>query len=139
MKILKEMKIDKKSLAYTGILDEIKNWLVFLPLIAELSGDAMRERHWNSIRKKIGINFPDPVTLKLKDIYNLSLEKFKDDVEEVCEQSKQEAKMEKNLAKLKETWTVIEFVFTQMKDSEVHTIKLSEDDFELLEEHQMMV
>jgi dynein heavy chain len=47
--------------------------------------------------------------------------------------------MEKNLAKLKETWTSINFVFTQMKDSEVSTIKLSEDDFELLEENQMMV
>jgi len=50
VKILKDMKIDKKSLAFVGISDELKKWLLFLPLIADLSGDAMRERHWNLIR-----------------------------------------------------------------------------------------
>jgi len=37
MKKLKDMKIDKKANAYQGILEEIKKWLVFLPLIAELA------------------------------------------------------------------------------------------------------
>jgi dynein heavy chain len=55
MKILKDMKIDKKANAYQGILDEIKKWLVFLPLIAELADDAMRERHWDMIKAKVGV------------------------------------------------------------------------------------
>jgi dynein heavy chain len=45
-KTLKEMKVDKKANAYNGILEEIKKWLLFLPLIAELRDPAMRERHW---------------------------------------------------------------------------------------------
>ena len=54
MKILKDMKIDKKANAYQGILDEIKKWLVFLPLIAELADNAMRPRHWENIKQKVG-------------------------------------------------------------------------------------
>jgi len=36
MKTLKDMKVDKRANAYNGILEDIKKWLVFLPLIAEL-------------------------------------------------------------------------------------------------------
>ena len=46
MKKLKEMKVDKRSNAYMGILDEIKVWMVFLPLIEELGDPGMKDRHW---------------------------------------------------------------------------------------------
>ena len=46
-KTLKEIKVEKKANAYIGILDDIKKWLVFLPLIAELAEEAMRPRHWD--------------------------------------------------------------------------------------------
>lgn len=36
-KTLKDMKVDKRCNAYVGILEEIKKWLVFLPMIAELA------------------------------------------------------------------------------------------------------
>ena len=52
-KTLKEMKVDKKCNAYLGIQDEVKKWLVFLPLIAELRDDAMRDRHWKMIKDKV--------------------------------------------------------------------------------------
>lgn len=52
-KTLKEMKVDKKANAYNGILEEIKKWLIFLPLIAELRDPAMRERHWQKLRDKV--------------------------------------------------------------------------------------
>jgi len=52
-KTLKEMKVDKRCNAYIGVFEEIKKWLQFLPLISELRDPAMRERHWDSIRKKV--------------------------------------------------------------------------------------
>jgi dynein heavy chain len=52
MKALKDMKVDKRANAYVGILDEIKKWLVFLPLIADLAEKAMRPRHWDDLKKK---------------------------------------------------------------------------------------
>jgi dynein heavy chain len=50
---LKEIKVDKKCNAYLGIQDEIKKWLIFLPLISELRDDAMRPRHWKAIKDKV--------------------------------------------------------------------------------------
>jgi len=43
--------------------------------------------------------------------------------------------MEKTLKKLDETWRVVEFMFTQHKDTDIHLMKLTEEDFEMLEEN----
>jgi dynein heavy chain len=115
MKTLKDMKVDKRANAYLGILEDIKKWLVFLPLIAELRDQAMRERHWNAIRTKVKANFVVDSNLLLSDIYNLNLGDYKEDVEEITDQARQEAKMEKTLAKLNEIWKDIKFEFTQHK------------------------
>ena len=81
---IREMKVDKKSNTYMGVLDEIKKWLVFLPMIQELRDEAMRDRHWDMIRAKVG-NFADPNTLKLSDVFDLNLNKYQDDVLDVTE------------------------------------------------------
>jgi dynein heavy chain len=57
MGTLKNMKVDKRCDAYDGLMKEIKKWLVFLPLIGELRNDAMRDRHWDMIRKLVGSEF----------------------------------------------------------------------------------
>jgi dynein heavy chain len=135
-KTLKEMKVDKKTNAYNGLLEEIKKWLLFLPLIAELRDPAMRERHWNKLRDKVNVQFVVDAKLTLRDIYNLNLNKYAEDVEETTDQAKQEAKMEKTLTKLNETWKDIKFNFDMHKGSDVQMFKLSEENFEMLEENQ---
>lgn len=132
-KILKDMKVDKRANAYNGILEENKKWLIFLPLIGELRSPSMRERHWDMIRAKVKSNFRVDDKLTLNDVYALNLQNYKEDVEEVTDQANQEAKMEKNLVKLEENWKDIKFEFTQHKNTDVYTIKLSDDNFDLLE------
>lgn len=138
-KTLKDMKVDKRCNAYLGIIEEIKKWLIFLPLIAELADKDMRERHWNDLKKKIKANFTIDENLLLKDIYDLNLGKYQEDVEEITDQARQEAKMEKTISKLKETWKDICFEFQPHKDSGVQMIKLSEENFDMLEENQQSV
>lgn len=139
MKSLKDMKVDKKANAYAGILEEIKKWLVFLPLIAELADPAMRDRHWADLKVKVGQEFTIDDNLLLRDINNLNLGKYQDDVEEITDQAKQESKMEKTLAKIDEAWVDVLFDFTQHKDTNVHMIRLSEENFDMLEENQVSV
>jgi hypothetical protein len=43
--------------------------------------------------------------------------------------------MEKTLAKLEETWKEIKFEFTQHKGTDVYHIRLSDENFDLLEEN----
>jgi dynein heavy chain len=133
------MKVDKKCNAYIGILEEIKKWLKFLPLCGQLRDEAMRERHWDMIRKKCGVEFSITKETQLKEIYDLELGKIGEDVEEICDQATQEAKMEKTLKTIAETWVGIEFVFRAHKGSDVQMLGLDEENFEMLEEHQTNV
>jgi dynein heavy chain len=85
LKTLKEMKVDKRCNAYTGILEEIKKWLVFLPLVGQLRDPSMRDRHWDMIRQKAKSDFVINDKLVLKMIYDLNLGAIADDVEEITD------------------------------------------------------
>ena len=69
----------------------------------------------------------------------LELHRFTDDVGEVVDRAQKEDKMEQTLAKLNVTWASIEFVFTQHRDSPVYLISMKEEDFECLEDNQLVV
>lgn len=99
----------------------------------------MRDRHWDALKEKVGVQFTIDDNFLLKDIYALELGKYQEDVEEITDQAKQEAKMEKLLGKLEDIWKDICFEFTPHKDSGVQMIKLSEENFDMLEEHQVSV
>jgi dynein heavy chain len=88
LKTLKDMKVDKKANAFAGILEDLKKWMVFLPLIAELAEKAMRPRHWDMVKEKVGVQFTIDDNLLLRDIYNLNLGKYQEDVEEITDQAK---------------------------------------------------
>ena len=136
-KSLKEFKVDKRCNTYLGIIEEIKKWLVFLPLIAELADKDMRDRHWDSLKKKINADFTIDDNLQLRDIYELNLGKYQEDVEEICDQARQEAKMEKTLHKLEATWKDICFDFKEHKTQgdKVMLIGLCEENIDMLEEN----
>jgi hypothetical protein len=55
-KTLKDSKSDKKCNAYLRKLEDIKKWLVFLPVIAKLRDDLMRDRHWKAFKLKFSRN-----------------------------------------------------------------------------------
>lgn len=47
--------------------------------------------------------------------------------------------MEVALRKLEETWTRVQFQFLKHKDTPINTIKMAEEDFEALEDNQVLV
>ena len=47
--------------------------------------------------------------------------------------------MEQALKKITSTWVNLEFQFAQHKDTDIYMIKLSEEDFETLQDHQLQV
>ena len=67
------------------------------------------------------------------------MNKFQADVEEITDQARQEAKMEKTLLKLEETWKDIEFDFNKHKETDIMLIRMSDENFEMLEENQVNV
>ncbi len=92
-------------------------------------------RHWKKIKDTVKKEFEVNDQLELQTIWDLKLFDFKDGIEEITDQSKQELKMEKNLNKIIEFWKDIQFELIQHKNTDVHTLKVSEENFETLEEH----
>jgi dynein heavy chain len=130
--------IDKRSNAFVGITDELKKWATFLPLLGELKDPSMTtedHRHWKKLKDLVKKEFEVTPTLELEVIWDLKLFDFKDGIEDITDQSKQELKMEKALKKIIDFWRDIEFELVQHKNTDIHTLKMSEDNFETLEEH----
>ena len=125
--------------AYRGLDASVKNFLTSVPLVADLRSPAMRDRHWEQLMDTTGVRFTIDDNFKLDDLLALELHKFEEEVGEIVDRAQKEEKMEQSLAKLEESWGKIEFQFHQFKDTDVYTVKMGEEDFEALEDNQVLV
>lgn len=94
---------------------------VIRPLISQLHSEFMQPRHWkrlNGICGKI-VNRDDP-KFCLRDIIDLELFKYSDEVNELVEGAQKEATIEKKLTNIIKTWddtTVLKF--KEYKDTKI--------------------
>ncbi len=133
-------KVAKSSNAFSVLEGRIKGFLTTLPLVADLSHRSMRKRHWDLLRELTRKAFDETdKNFKLQDLTNLHLDEFEDDVGEIVNRAQKEEKMEQALEKIGTVWKTLEFQFVQHKNTDLMMIKLSEEDFETLEDHQLQV
>ncbi|MEW5298846.1 MAG: hypothetical protein WDW36_001923 [Sanguina aurantia] len=141
---VKEVKLLNKKVrdedVFRGVDSNVKNFLVSIPLVADLRSPAMRDRHWGQLMATTAKAFDvkDP-RFKLDDLLQLELHKFEEEVGEIVDRAQKEEKMEQALKKLDETWVRVEFGFIRFKDTAVHTTKMADEDFEALEDNQVQV
>ena len=133
-------KVAKGSNAYAELERKVKGFLTALPLVTDLRHQSMRPRHWDMLRELTGKQFDETSTaFDLKTLNDLHLDEFEEDVGEIVNRAQKEEKMEQALVKIESTWKNLEFAFAQHKDTDIQMIKLSEEDFETLEDHQLQV
>lgn len=124
---------------YKGLDSMVKSFTASLPLVAELRSPAMRERHWDALmaatKKKIALEDP---AFSLQQLLDLQLHKFEEEVGEIVDQASKEEKMETALVRLGETWAKMEFQFVQFGSTNVYTVRMVEEDFEALEDDQVL-
>jgi dynein heavy chain, axonemal len=132
-------KFVKNSNTYTVTEQDVKNFMSTIPLVADLRHPSMRDRHWKMLMDLTGCKFVIDENFKLENLLALQLHNFEDDVGEIVNRAQKEEKMEQALKKIASTWFNVDFVFSQHKDTDVQLIKLSEEDFECLEDHQLQV
>jgi dynein heavy chain len=99
----------------------------------------MMPRHWESLKKQLKQDFVINNDFQLRKLFEMDLHKYAEQVEDTVDQARNEAKMEKTLKKIKETWDVITFEKTQHKQTDINLLRVSEENFELLEEAQVQV
>ena len=78
----------------------IKDFLNTLPLISDLHHPAMRERHWDILRKVTNSDFVLDDEFSMDGLLKLQLHKFEDDVGEIVNRAQKEEKMEAALKKI---------------------------------------
>eukprot|EP00899_Mesostigma_viride_P003607 jgi/Mesvir1/13247/Mv18980-RA.1 len=140
---VKEVRNLDKSLrdmdVFKGLDKSVKNFITSIPLVADLRHPSMRQRHWEQLMDTTKVRFEIGADFKLEDLLKLQLHLFEDEVGEIVDRAQKEEKMEQSLAKLQATWSKVEFVFTPFKGADLSLVKLSEEDFEQLEDNQVMV
>jgi dynein heavy chain, axonemal len=117
----------------------LKNLMTTVPLVSDLRSPAMRPRHWKLLMDATKKPFTMDDKFKLGDLLALELHKFEDEVSEIVDRAQKEDKLESGCAKLKDVWGKVEFEFHPHKGSAVQTVKLKDEDFEMLEDNQVLV
>lgn len=148
--MLKELKKTPKEIqwcdAYTSILKECQSFDKTHPLIRCVSSTYMRPRHWQRIMKHTG-QFPTPdedPEQKLSLIMSKNLHNFSSDITEICYEAEKEQELELRLIELEGIWAEVNWemnVYNPGASEEdiVPLLKVSEENFELLETHQIDV
>ena len=138
--------VDRKSDVYKGVAKDIKNWILFLPIIEDLKKDAMSvpdDRHWKAFKKILGQDFEVNDEMKLETLWGFKIfgGEFKEQIEELTEKATQERKIETDLQKIKEQWSSIEFECTdlELKDGLFKTLKMNDENLEMLDDHQLLI
>lgn len=136
--------VDKKQNVFTGISKDIRNWLSFIELMGEMKSPAMivdDDRHWISIKEVIKQDFSVDDDMKLKTFWKMDLyePKRKEEIWEVTERAKNEAKIDQQLQKIKAKWDNVPFTIVQveLKEGKIDTLKMNDEEVEVLEEDQL--
>ena len=143
MKCVKQLHKDVRwSDCYKTIDKHCKDFQNTIPLIQSLGSKSMRPRHWDMLMKATKKEFVPPhldADLLLGGLLALDLHEFTNDVEEICDQSVKEEKMELQLADLTRRWTSIEFLMNAYKETDIPLLMVQEEDYEALDADQLMV
>lgn len=128
---------------YKGLIKKLQDFLMTCPLMAMLRHKSMRPRHWQALMAATHKTFRPPhedPDMSLGALISLEMHMHKDQVEEICDQALKEEKMEETLARLEDFWQTAEFVGEPYKEgSSIMLLKMTEEDFEALENDQLAV
>ena len=119
--VLPQNKDIKSYKAFQALNDRVKNMDVIRPLIQQLHSPQMQPRHWKRLNGICGktVNRMDP-KFCLRDIINLELYKYSEDVNELVEGAQKEAQIEKKLNIIVNTWGENQVLtFKDYKDTKI--------------------
>jgi len=118
----------------------IDDFLLVLPLLQQLAGKSMRQRHWDEIQSITGKTLDmDATVLKLGHMLEMNLLAHAEEVEDICTASSKELQIETKLRATVADWEETNFGFANFKTRGPVILKGQElqEINEKLEESQM--
>ena len=109
-----------------------------LPLIQMLKNDALRERHWKRLMEATGVQFEmNPKTFTLRKLFEMNLEKFEEQITDICSGAVKELNIENGINAIADTWRVQRFEVVGYKGDRGQILR-STDEIQQTLEDQMM-
>ncbi|GFO38901.1 dynein heavy chain 9, axonemal [Plakobranchus ocellatus] len=121
---------------FLGLESALKNMITSLRAVGELQNSAIRDRHWKELMDATKVTFTMDENTNLKDLLQLELHRFEEDVHGIVDKAVKETSMEKTLKEFGITWANLEFVHSQHKRTSITLINAEEDVIETLEDNQ---
>ena len=137
-------KLDKRLKAYKPYRlaeESINAFTMSLPLIQNLKGEALRERHWKKLMEVTGVTFDmNPRTFTLGSLFEMNLSSFEEAIMEICSGAIKELNIENGISAIADTWRVQRFeVVKYMKGTQERGLVLrSTDEIQQTLEDQTM-
>ena len=139
-KVVKSLdKFTKNWGVYKGIEDLVKNMMTSLPLVADLAHPAMRDRHWNKLKRASGKSFTMDENFSLGNLLSLGLHNFVEEVADIVDIAQKELIIEKQLVTLEANWEILKLEFVPYGESEIMLIQLPEELIEGLDDGQVQL
>jgi len=152
--------MDDQTIAYyekvMELPKEVRSWGIFefmkaklmlfrdtFPLITELKDEAIRKRHWDTLRLEVKEEFIETADdFTLEKLFELQLSKHADMIYGLCDNARKQLKIEKALIEIKRMWeedpaTNLEIVKDRSKsdNDEYYRITQTETIIALIEDH----
>ncbi|EKX31285.1 hypothetical protein GUITHDRAFT_83228, partial [Guillardia theta CCMP2712] len=117
-------------------LDQFKP---YLPIIQGLRTPGMRDRHWAQLSTTVGVEIKPDVSLTLKYMLELGIEKYGDVITEISEVASKEYSFERNLERMKQDWRDLTFELQPYKDTGTFVVRAVDDIITLLDDQIVKV
>ncbi|KAE8291050.1 Dynein heavy chain 11, axonemal Axonemal beta dynein heavy chain 11 Ciliary dynein heavy chain 11 [Larimichthys crocea] len=138
----KEMKLDKDVRVwdvYMGLESTVKNLLTSLRAVNELQNSAVRERHWQQLMNTTRVRFVMGEGTTLGDLLELQLHRVEDEVKNIVDKAVKEMAIEKVLAEITQTWSVMSLSYETHTSTGTPLLKADENLIETLEDNQVQL
>uniref|UniRef100_A0A8C9ZTH7 Dynein, axonemal, heavy polypeptide 9 like n=1 Tax=Sander lucioperca TaxID=283035 RepID=A0A8C9ZTH7_SANLU len=140
----KEMKMLDKEVrvwdVYMGLESTVKNLLTSLRAVNELQNSAVRERHWQQLMNTTGVSeFVMGEGTTLGDLLELQLHRVEDEVKNIVDKAVKEMAIEKVLAEITQTWSVMYLSYETHTSTGTPLLKADENLIETLEDNQVQL
>ena len=120
--------------------EKVDTFKAIVPVIDALRNPALRERHWSQIEDTIHSKVERSDGFTLGYLLELSVNEYKDEIEQIAVRATQENILEEMLLKVKDQWHKAEFVLNPYKESkDVFILGSLEEVTATLEETQVLV
>lgn len=118
--------------------DRVDQFRRTIPLISDLRNDAMRPRHWNTIRREMARDFDQTAEdFTLEKMIDLGFDRYAGFISELSQAATKELAIERALDKIEGLWAIIELDIVPFKDKGHFKLRSTDDLFNTFEDHQV--